>query len=113
MSKMRKMEKLSVKNKGYDNAYEVSPSDESRVIWGQTALDDACSTAKTVVALIFSHRKKSKEKLQKKYFNLRKLISLNRMVDGDLSYQHNDSLYRETAKLERKFPGLAEAWAQA
>lgn len=54
-----------------------------------------------------------KDKIQKKYFKIRRLVSLNRMVDGRLSYQHNDPLYKRLAKLEKKSPGLAEAWAQA
>jgi len=57
--------------------------------------------------------RKMEEKTNKKYFHLRRLVSLNRMTDGMLSYQHNDSLYRELAKLEKKSPGLADAWAQA
>jgi len=57
--------------------------------------------------------RKMEQKTKKKYFYLRRLISLNRMTDGELSYQHNDSLYKELAKLERKSPGLAEAWTQA
>jgi len=58
-------------------------------------------------------RKTKDERRKIKYFNLKRLISLNRMVEGELSYQVNDSLYAAVAKLEKKSPGLGEEWARA
>gem|GEM_PF-6156370 len=50
------------------------------------------------------------QRIKRRYFQLRQLMSLNRMLDARPS--HNDSLHREVAKLERKFPGLADSWVR-
>lgn len=48
-----------------------------------------------------------KESTLKKYRYVKRLISLNRMIEGELSYQHNNPLYKELARLEKRFPGIA------
>jgi len=54
-------------------------------------------------------KRKTEEKIRKRHYNLKRLISLNRMIDGELSYQRNNSLYKAVAKLESRLPGLVEA----
>jgi len=58
-------------------------------------------------------RKNKEEKIQKKYFQLRRLASLNRMVDRDHSHELNAALDRKINKLEIGFPGLVEFYSLA
>ena len=58
-------------------------------------------------------RKTKEEKIQKKYFQLRRLVSLNRMVDRDHSHELNTALDRKINKLEIRFPGLTEFYSLA
>jgi len=47
------------------------------------------------------------QRAKTKHLRLTREISLNRMRDGDFRFR--DQLYEQVARLERKFPGLAEA----
>jgi len=58
-------------------------------------------------------RKTKEERIQKKYFQLRRLASLNRMVDRDHSYELNAALDKKINGLEIKFPGLIEFYSLA
>lgn len=58
-------------------------------------------------------RKNKEEKIQEKYFQLRRLASLNRMVDRDHSYELNAPLDRKINQLEVRFPGLVESYSLA
>jgi len=47
---------------------------------------------------------------EKKYFNLRRAVSLNRMTEGMFGHKFNEDLYRRIRKLEAKSPELREAY---
>ena len=55
-------------------------------------------------------RKTKEEKIQKKYFQLRRQASLNRMVDGELAFKIIESINKVIDKLEVKFPEFKEAY---
>jgi len=58
-------------------------------------------------------KKTKEEKIQKKYFQLRRLASLNRMIDREHSRELNDALDRKIGRLEIRFPGLTEFYSLA
>lgn len=49
-------------------------------------------------------------KAEKRYFQLRRQASLNRMVEGELAHKINEAIYKALKKLEIKFPILIEAY---
>ena len=52
-------------------------------------------------------RKNRLLRAEKKHLKTTQEITLNRMLDGNFRFR--DQLYKQVAKLERKFPELVEA----
>ena len=55
-------------------------------------------------------REKRQERIKKRYFQLRRQASLNRMINGEFAFKINEALYETIKKLEIRFPSFIEAY---